>query len=85
MSGAEAADTGAMRLAGAAAVAALGWTLTFGSPKTGGVGWKTIDRFDSEAACEEERADRAREVRDKTSTNQPLEVVLAFYRCVRSD
>jgi hypothetical protein len=73
-----------MRPGGPAAVAALGWALTFGSPQTDGVGWKMLGRFDSETGCEQERVARAREVRDKTTTAQPLDVVLRFYRCVQS-
>lgn len=56
----------------------------FGNPRTDGVGWKELDVFDSEGSCEQDRRERAREVSDKTVTSQPVEVVLRFYRCVRS-
>jgi hypothetical protein len=73
---------GLTRIGAGAAVLLAGWTLLFGDPRTDGVGWKEVDSFESEASCRDERDARAREVRDKTSTNQPLEVVLRFYRCV---
>ena len=72
-----------MRGWGWVAAAATGWALMFGDPRTDGVGWKEIDVFDSQGACQDERQERASEVRDKTATNQPLDVVLGFYRCVR--
>ena len=56
----------------------------FGDPKTDGVGWKKVDVFESAGSCEQDRQERAREVRDQTVTQQPLDVVLRFYRCVRS-
>jgi hypothetical protein len=73
-----------MRGAGWVVMAVAGWALMFGDPKTDGAGWKQIDVFASSATCEDERQERAREVRDKTTTNQPLDVVLQFYRCIES-
>jgi hypothetical protein len=55
----------------------------FGDPRTDGVGWKELDVFESQGTCQDERQQRAGEVRDKTMTNQPLDVVLRFYRCVQ--
>ena len=63
-------------------MAAVGWALMFGKPRTDVAGWKELAVFESQASCVEERLDRAREVRDKTVTNQTVEQVLTFYRCV---
>jgi hypothetical protein len=64
------------------AVATVGWALMFGKPGTDVTGWKKLDVFDSETSCQQERHQRAQEVRDKTTTNQTVEVVLTFYRCL---
>ena len=65
-----------------AAVAVVGWALMFGKPGTDVSGWKKLEVFGSEASCKEERRERAQEVRDKTVTDQTVEAVLTYYRCV---
>lgn len=68
-------------VAGCLVAVLAAWVLRFGDPKTNGKGWKEIETFPSSSACEEERKDRAREVRDKAQTDPSLERVLSFYRC----
>ena len=71
-----------MRAVASCLVAVLAaWVLRFGDPRTNGKGWKEIETFASSSACEEERQERAREVRDKAQTVPTLERVLSFYRC----
>lgn len=62
--------------------ALLAWGLMFGDE---GRGWREVTSFGSKDACEQERQVRAREVRDKTMTQPPLERVLQYYRCVERD
>lgn len=62
-----------------AGAATLGWGLMFGNE---GKVWREVTSFGSQDACEHERQSRAREVRDKSATQPPLERVLAYYRCV---
>lgn len=60
----------------------LGWALMFGDDRRG---WREVANFGSDNACEHERQDRAREVRDKSVTQPPIEQVLRLYKCQESE